>query len=141
MKDLAQSAPRDLHSIQYAAWLCENAIGMPANKSNMQIIADAIDSIAKSKFREAKWKRPIFTAFLWLEKRIEYAKLAKIPTNHLFFLNGDYLIVPDPEPKIKPFRACRECNEGWKYELKDGQSTGRVEACECRMKWIAEAKK
>ncbi len=141
MNPNAKDAPRDLHSIQYATFLCENSIGMPASKSNLQIISDSIDSIAKARFRDPKWKHPVFTAFVWLDKKIEHARLSKIPTNHLFFLNGDYLTVPDPEPKLSPFRACDKCNEGWKYQMKDGVSTGRVIPCECRLQWIAEAKK
>jgi hypothetical protein len=140
MKDKAENAPRDLASLQYASWICENTIGMPANKSNLPVIADAIDAIAKSKFHDEKWKHPRFTAFVWLIRKCEHAKLAKIPTNHLFFLNGDYLLVPDPERKIPEFVPCRNCLSGWRYQMKEGKSTGRVEPCECRTNWTREAR-
>jgi hypothetical protein len=142
MKETAKDAPRDLHSIQYAAWICENTLSMPATKSNMEVISQAIEAVAKSKFRDEKrWKKPIYTAFLWLNRQSEKAKEARIPTNHLFFLNGDYNEVPDPEPKPLPeFKPCGKCSFGWIYTFKEGKSVGTVRACECRKAWVASAK-
>ena len=136
----AAQAPRDMHATQYAAWLCENRLAMPANQANIRVIADSIDAIAKSKFREEKWKHPVFTAFIWLDKRCEFAQMAKTPINHLFFLNAGYLDVAEPEKVLPPFEPCGKCNFGWIYQHKDGKCTGRVEQCECRRQWVAAAK-
>ena len=134
----AQNAPRDAHPLLYATWLCENRIATPATQSNLAVISDSISAIAKSKFKDDKWKHPLFTAFVWLDKQIEYAQMSRIPVNHLFFLNGEYNQVNKPETRLSPFVACTRCNEGWRYQMKDGVSTGRVEPCECRQKWIEE---
>ena len=134
----ALNAPRDLHSIQYAAWICENTIALPANKSNMEVISQAIEAIGKSKYREKK--HPNFTAFLWLNRQCEFARLSKIETNHLFFLNGTYNEVREPEKQLPKFIPCKECLEGWRWQEKDGKCTGRVEQCECRRQWVAAAK-
>jgi hypothetical protein len=131
-----REAPKDLHAMQYAAWLCENTLATPAVKSNLEVIGQAIEAIAKSKFKDAKWKHPVYTAFLWLNRKVEHAQLARIKTDHLFFLNGDYNTVPEPKPPELPeFIPCKECSFGWKDVLKDGRKVG-VASCECRKKWV-----
>lgn len=141
----AQDAPKGLHAVQYAAWLAENRLALPANQSNLAVIGDAIASISMTKFRDAKWKNPVFTAFVWLDRQCEFAKMAGIPTNHLFFLNGGYNEVPEANPKLLPFVQCGKdgCTDGWKYknEVRYGRPTAHVVSCECRLKYIAEAKK
>lgn len=126
-----KEVPRDLHSLQYAAWLCENTLGVPAVESNLKVMSQAIESISKAKFRDKP--RPAFTAFLWLERQCVWAKLAAIPTNHLFFLNGDYNEVPEPEKKLPEFVPCKDCSGGWKTIEKDGKK--RVTRCECWRLW------
>jgi hypothetical protein len=86
-----KEVPRDLAVMQYAAWLCENCLGLPAARSNLEVVSQAIEAISKAKFNT--WRRPIFTSFIWLERQCELAKKAGIVTNHLFFLNGEYLNV------------------------------------------------
>ena len=138
MNPQAQDAPRDLHELQYAAWICENRLGVPAVKSNLEVIAQAIAAISKAKFRDKP--RPIFTSFLWLERQCEFAQAGGTKINHLFFLNGDYNEVNPPEKKLEEFVPCDKCSCGFVTVLKDGQKIG-VTQCDCRKQWIERVKK
>lgn len=140
-RERAQDSPKDQPAINYAKWLCENRIGMPGSPSNLSIIELAIKSIASSRYRDEKWKHPEYSAFCWLDQQCGYAQARNLKLNHLFFMNGDYNEVPEPERKIAPLVPCKSCCEGWKPEEKDGKLTGRVKPCECRIKWCAEVKR
>jgi hypothetical protein len=133
--DLAKEAPKDLLALQYAAWVCENACAMPATKSNTVVVSEAIRSIARSKFRAEKWQHPDYTAFLWLVRKIDFAQMEKRAINHLFFLNGEYNDVSEPDKKLPEFEACPSCVNGWlTVEHADKR---RVRRCDCWMKWRA----
>lgn len=140
VKERAQDSPKDMPAIQYAGWLLENRLAIPKSKSLLEIIELAIKSIAASKFREEKWKHPEFTAFVWLDRQCGFAQERGIKINSLFFMNGDYNDVEPAQKKLAPFIPCDQCSFGWVPQMKDGQSTGRVVACECRKRWCEEAK-
>jgi hypothetical protein len=141
MKDRAQDAPRELPAIQYAGWLCENRIGKPKSKSLLEIIELAIKAVASAKYRDDKWKNPVFSAFCWLDRQCEYAMMAGEKINHLWFMNGAYDDVDAPEKKLPPLITCGTCTEGFVPQMKDGKATGRYEPCACRKSWIAEGRR
>lgn len=131
-----QSVPRDLGVMQYAAWLAENCLALPANRSNMEVISQALEAISKAKFRDKP--RPAFTAFLWLERQCEFAKQRAIPLNHLFFLNGEYNEIDRPEKPLPEFKGCEKCVNGWvTVESNLGK---KVKRCECWESWRASVK-
>jgi hypothetical protein len=136
-----QDAPKDLTALSYAAWICENSLAIPAAKSNLEVISQAIEAVALTRYKDDRWKHKHFTAFIWLERQVRFARQAGTQCNHLFFLNGDYNEVPEPKIECPQFVPCQECNFGWKYQMRDGKSTGRVVACECRTKWVEENRK
>jgi len=43
--------------------------------------------------------------------------------------------------ELPKFVPCKEYNFGWKYQMKEGKSTGRVVACDCRTRWVEENRK
>jgi hypothetical protein len=133
-KDRAIDSPRDMPPIQYAGWLCENRLAIPKSKSLLEIIELAIKSIAASKYRDEKWKHPEFSAFCWLDKQCEIAKIRGEKINQLWFMNGSYNEVEPLERKLPPFIPCKECDFGWKRVV------GGVISCECRKAWIESAR-
>ena len=133
MTELAKNSPKDMPAIQYAGWLCENRLGIPKTPNLLSVIELSIKAIARSKFRDEKWKHPEFTAFVWLDRKCEYAALAGIKMNAFFFMNGDYNEVGEPEKKITEFKPCGQCEWGWKYVDKR-----KVVPCECRLSWVRE---
>lgn len=89
-----ESIPEGLHSLQYAAKICEETLGLPAIKANLELVAACIEAVAKKLFRGRPDELKVST--YWLTRRIETAQSQgeKITTHWL--RNGEYWNVDRP---------------------------------------------
>lgn len=133
---LATEAPRDLHSLEYARFICEETLGVPPAKSNLEVISQAIEALSKAKFRDRP--HPVFTAFLWLERQTKFAVMEGRKANHLFFLNGEYNDVAEPKKELPEFIPCDKCSFGWINVAPEGKDKKLVR-CECFNVWKRQA--
>jgi hypothetical protein len=78
------SIPPDLHELEYARQLLEEILGWPA-KSNLELIADCLRSITKSK------KLTPVQAYKYLNRAITLAKRQSISVDRFFFAEGKYM--------------------------------------------------
>jgi len=104
--------PSGLAPMQYAAWMCENTLGIPA-KGNVQVIAESIEAISKNKLFRGR-EEAIRDAFFWLNRRAEVAKSQGERINNLWFMQGSYWEVEKPVPEPKRIRYERH-GEGYGY--------------------------
>lgn len=114
----------------------------PNVPSNVSLVLEAVTAIAKGKLCRDR-PHPHFAAYVWLDRQIGWAQKQNLEIDGFFFREGKYTSVPrlKDEVKIPMFTACKECNFGWKYQMKDGKSTGRVVPCDCRTSWIEANRK
>ena len=136
-----QDAPRDLHAREYALRVCSDLM-WPNVPSNSNLVIEAITAISQGKLCRDR-PHPYFAAYVWLSRQIEWAQKQGIVIDGFFFRDGGYTRVPafkDVE-KLPQFAPCGKCNWGWVYQMRDGKSTGRVVACDCRAKWVEENRK
>jgi hypothetical protein len=85
--DPEQETPDGLHSMQYAAHLCENMLGWPANKSNLELVSSCIDAIAK------KFRRTPRRAFHFLQVKVKLAEEQGETVDSFWFREGKYMLI------------------------------------------------
>lgn len=80
--------PDGLHSLQLARGLCENTLGLPAIKSNLELVSACIEAVGKKMFKGRADELKVAT--YWLSRRLEEAQAQgqKITTH--FLRNGEY---------------------------------------------------
>ena len=81
---MTDSVPDGLSVMNYAAKICEDSLGWPAVRSNLELVGMCLESVAK------KWRRSNRAAYIWMEKRIAAAKEAGIEINGMWFRQGEY---------------------------------------------------
>lgn len=91
-----EDIPDGLHSLQYAANVCEETLGFPSLKANLELIAACIEAVGKKLFRGRPDELKVAT--YWLRRRLETAQSngEKITTHWL--RNGEYWGVDKPTP-------------------------------------------
>lgn len=89
------SVPTDLHELEYARHILEEILGWPA-KSNLEIMADCLRSIGKSR----KWT-PV-KAHAYMLRAIRLAKEQGISVDRFFFMEGKYTAVRPEKPHGLP---------------------------------------
>jgi hypothetical protein len=72
----------------------------PQVPSNINLIMEAITAISKGKLCKSR-PHPAFSAYLWLDRQIEFARQQGITIDGFFFRDGGYTRVnaPPEEPK------------------------------------------
>ena len=83
--------PSGLHELEYARYLLEEILGWPA-KSNLELIADCLRSIGRS--RDLSRER----SFGYMQHAIKLAKEQGIPVDRFFFKEGKYTEVRRQKP-------------------------------------------
>lgn len=132
-----EEIPDGLHALQLAAKVCEDTLGLPATKGNLELVGACIEAVAKKMFkgRPDASKLGMFV----LVRRIEEAQKQgeKITTHWL--RNGEYWGVQRPVKEAK-FRSCEKCDFGWVRVFVGKTAAGHVvdpkygavNPCECR---------
>jgi hypothetical protein len=91
--------PGDLHELEYARHILEEVLGWPA-KSNLEVMADCLRSIGKSRHLT-----PV-QSYKYLLRAIKLAKEQGITVDRFFFMEGKYTEVrpekPDTAPQYTP---------------------------------------
>jgi len=87
--------PDGLHPMQYAAKLCEDTLGVP-KKGNLEVIAEAIEAISKSKLFRGR-NDAMKLAYFWLDRRVSVAREQGEKINNLWFIQGGYWDVERPQ--------------------------------------------
>lgn len=98
------SAEQGLHPMQYAMKICED-LGIPGQRTNLESISLAIESIAKGRLFRGR-PRAIEEAFLWLHRRTMVAEEQGAKITHLWFRDGEYKGVE----KDKPIASTSNCD-------------------------------
>lgn len=87
-------APEGLHAVQYAREILEETLGWPS-KGNLELVADCLTSIAKSK------QFSLTKAHGYLKRAVTLAREQGIEVNHFFFSNGTYMNIR-PNGRLAP---------------------------------------
>jgi hypothetical protein len=91
--------PQDLHELEYARHILEEVLGWPA-KSNLEVMADCLRSIVKSRHLT-----PV-QAHKYMLRAIKLAKEQGVTVDRFFFMEGKYTEVrpekPDTGPQYTP---------------------------------------
>lgn len=86
--------PNSLHALQYAAKVCEETLGLPATKGNLELVAACIEAVGKKLFagRDDMAKMGCFV----LNRRIEEAQRQGIKTTSYWLRDGGYWEIEKP---------------------------------------------
>lgn len=84
MKTDLQNPPEGMHPLQLARAIVEEALGWPAQKSNLELIADCIQALEKSHRLTTE------RAYKYLLRAVGIAREQGIFPDRFFFLEGKY---------------------------------------------------
>jgi hypothetical protein len=131
-----QEKPKDLTSLEYARHILEEVLGWPA-KGNIELIADCITSVSKS--RQIDLPR----AHGYLERAIRLAKEQSVTVDRWFFQHGIYTSMR-PKTEMATYRpydrkktAEEQSHPEWEEER---QKMGRLIKSFTRGNKMSEAK-
>jgi hypothetical protein len=79
-----QDPPEGLHPLQYARAIVEEALGWPAQKTNLELVGDCIQALEKSH------RLTTVRAYKYLLRAIGLAKEQGVAVDRFFFLEGGY---------------------------------------------------
>lgn len=84
--------PDDLHPLQYGRAILEEGLGWPATKPNLELVAECIVALEKSR------RLTSVKAYKYLLRAITLAKEQGITVDHYFFTEGKYTVVRPEKP-------------------------------------------
>ena len=109
--------PQDLHDLEYARHILEEILGWPA-KSNLELMADCLRSIGKSR------KLTPVQSHKYMVRAIALAKKQGIAVDRFFFLEGKYTeIRPEKANGPAPYAPI-----DWKAVEKEQSTPGWIAA-------------
>jgi len=109
--------PEGLHSLEYSRHLLENSLAMPATRRNIELIAESITAVSKTK------KLTLPMAYTYLERAVRLAKEQGIKVDYFFFESGTYTEVRpktvdryEKEKRQDAAYRAHGCHSGWIYK-------------------------
>jgi glutaredoxin len=129
MSENISTIPEGLHNLEYARYLLAEIIGWPATRRNLELLAESIESVNKSK------RLSLRQACAYMERAVRLAREQGIKLDYFFFERGAYLEIRPKEIEIDRYEREKRlaaafnehgCNSGWVYE---GSKVRRCPQC------------